>query len=234
MGLSYFDVYDVIRERITSGEYAAETRLTTAGLRRELGCEPDDVERGLEMLVDEALLLQGNTSAEFRIAAARARSKRQASFAADYASQGRTPTVRTIELSVASTDGDDELMDFFGAKTLIRHLQVQSVDGVPHAIADSYVPLAFLDGVHQQLTDGNADLWDLLADAGAYPTRKRESFLYDAPSPHERELLDIVSTPAVRVVRLDCLLWSDQTPVELCRLVDRADLYQFVYEVDIT
>lgn len=232
--MSYFDVYDVIRERITSGEYPAESRLTTEGLQRELCCDPDDVERGLEMLVDEALLCAGAAAGEFRIAAARARSKRQASFAADYASQGRAPTIRTVELSVVASDNDDDLRDFFGSKTLIRHLHVQSVDGIPHAIAESFVPLAYLDGVHQQLTDGAADLWDLLAAAGVPPTRKRESFLFDAPTPRERELLEIVNTPGVRVVRLDCVLWSDQKPVELCRLVDRADLYQFVYEVDIT
>lgn len=232
--MNYFDVYDVIRARITSGEYPAESLLTTDGLQQELGCDTEDVERGLEMLVDEALLRTGTAVGQFRIAAPRARSKRQASFAADYASQGRSPTIRTVELSVVASDSDDELAEFFGPKTLIRHLHVQSVDGIPHAIADSYVPLAHLDGVHQQLTDGATDLWELLAAAGVPPTRKRESFLFDAPTPRERELLGIVSTPAVRVVRLDCVLWSGQEPVEFCRLVDRADLYQFVYEVDIT
>jgi DNA-binding GntR family transcriptional regulator len=216
-----------------AGEYPAESLLSSADLCAEIRCDPEMLRRGMEMLLDEGLVLPHARPGTFEIAARLARSDRDTSFTTDYRLQGRRPEITTIDLTIVSSEDGPDLQEFFGDRTLIRHRHVQAVDGVPHAIADSFVPFQYLEGSYSQLRNGRSDLWELLEAAGVPPTRKREALAFDTPNGEERRLLDIESTPAVKVVRLDCRVWSGDIPVEFCRLVDRADLYQFIYEVDI-
>lgn len=116
---------------------------------------------------------------------------------------------------------------------VIHHHHVQSVDGIPHAICDSFIPYDCFASVYDRIEDPELDLFDLMAECSLRPDRKREALRVDVPSQAEREFLGIERLSRVMVVRLDCIVWSGDRVVEVCELVDRADLYEFTYEVAV-
>lgn len=225
-----FEVYDEFRSNLLAGAYLAEEVIDGTSL--SLACTNDLVRQALEMLRDEGLVSESRPGV-FAVAEARARSARRASFRADYADQGRSPTVRTLSLDIVSTEEvQDEVRSLCQAEQLvIRHHSIQSVDGVPHAIAESYVPYELLGSQYRNLRDGKEDVYDILNRLGKQPSHKRESLWVDTPSVEERKGLQLQNLPGVRVVRLSCAVWDHDVLLEVCRLTDRADLYEFIYDV---
>src|SRR5262249_28125359 len=114
---------------------------------------------------------------------------------------------------------------------VIRHHHVQKIDGIPYAVALSYLPYDILGSLYSQMRDACTDLYLMMTEAGYEPTRKRETLRVDVPTREERKLLSLEGLDRVMVVRLDGVVWSGDRIVEVCKLCDRADLYEFTYEV---
>ena len=229
---AWCELYDEIKALIKSGALRAEADMAVEAVSPN--ADPEDFRKAIDRLVDEGVLLR--TSPErVVVAQARARSRRGASFQGDYRDQGRSPTIRTIELELVPTDDAPPLVHqtFAPGSMLVRHHHVQSVDGIPHAIAESYVPYDIVRGQWQDIRSGNYDLFEVLSAAKHPVTRKQETLYVDSPTFQERIELGIETMPSVSVVRLDCILYSRQTPVEVCLLCDRADLYEFNYVVEL-
>jgi DNA-binding GntR family transcriptional regulator len=166
------------------------------------------------------------------------RSKRDVGFITDYTAAGRSPSIHTLTLEVIPVAqvrpeaqkylpyGDQELM--------IRHLNVQSVDGIPHAISDSYIPHHYFSSLLPHLRDTSIDLYKHMKELGYPVTHKKECLHVDMPTLYERRLLQLIDLLRVQIVRLDCRVWSGDKLVEVCLLCDRADLYEFHYDIPMT
>ncbi len=176
------------------------------------------------------------------VAQERARSIRSASFQGDYESQGRRPEIRTIELELVEALPDllQELADLLlglaapqQSGIYVRHRHVQSVDGTPHAVCDSYVPRDILGADWKSLDDGEVGLSELLIRQGKRATSKDEYLWFAWATAEEKEMLSYPSAENAPVIRLRCAQLAEREILELCLLVDRADLYEFHYRVDL-
>ncbi|MBZ0224045.1 MAG: GntR family transcriptional regulator [Dokdonella sp.] len=230
--ITWFELYDELRSKIKSGELRAEADLEKSTIASH--ASDIDYRRAIDRLIDEGLLHK-SSSDELTVSRVRARSRRSASFQEDYAAQGRSPTTRTIALTLvplgdAPTFVQETLRDT-ACSMLMRHYHLQCVDGVPHALADSYVPYELVGTKWKDIQTGNHDVFAVLSDLGMVVTEKQEKLYVDAPTLSEREQLGMLSMPGLQVVRLDCVVWSGDKIVEVCLLCDRADLYEFTYRV---
>jgi len=230
--LSWLDLYDTIRTDIRSGHLAAESDLSQHKLRPQ--CSDDDWAEVLRLLRQEGLIESGAS----RVAVARARSIRTSSFLSDYKNQGRRPTIETLELGLANWESvptELQNIDESGAERepFVRHHHVQLVDGVPHAICESFVPIRCLGAEWAELRHGQRDLFELWREAGQAPLKKEERLWFDWASPAEGSWLALEDSRANPVIRLACAVWSTDSVLEYCLLTDRADLYEFRYEVRI-
>lgn len=229
---TWFELYDELRSKIKSGELRAEAILDQKTVANHVS--DSDYQRAVDRLVDEGVL-QRSPSDAVTVSRVRARSRRSASFQADYAAQGRYPTTRTIDLKLIPLDEAptfvQETLSNSGCSMLMRHYHLQSVDEVPHALADSYVPYEIVGKKWKDIKAGNHDIFAVLSDLGVVVVEKQETLYVDAPTLSERGQLGMLSMPALQVVRLDCVVWSGSEIVEVCLLCDRADLYEFTYRV---
>jgi DNA-binding GntR family transcriptional regulator len=230
ISITWLEIYDELRSKIKSGELRAEACLDKTAVAKH--ASDTDYQRAIDRLIDEGLL-QKNSSDAVTVSRVRARSRRCASFYEDYASQGRSPTTQTIALNLVPLEEApsfvQETFKDSGCLMLMRHYHLQSVDGIPHALADSYIPYELVSKKWKDIKAGNYDIFALLSDIGMEVTEKQETLYVDAPTFTEREHLGILSMPGLQVVRLDCVVWSRNKIVEVCLLCDRADLYEFTY-----
>lgn len=204
-------------------------------IKREIGIDisSKDTVQAINFLIAEGLLKQKNN--QITSTPIPARSKRNVGFIEDYASEGRKPRIKTINLEVIRVSQVKEkakkYIPFNDDELIIRHFHVQYIDNIPYAIADSYIPHKIFYSLLPKLKNTSIDLFSLMGQLGYYPTSKNELLSVDMPSLLERELLDIIELIRIQVVRLDCQVWSNSTLVEVCLLCDRADLYEFNYTV---
>ncbi|MCX7176059.1 MAG: UTRA domain-containing protein [Proteobacteria bacterium] len=230
--LAWYEIYDELRSRIKSGELRAEASVDKSLIAP--GASESDFSRAIERLLGEGLL-RPDVTGDITIARTRARSRRSSSFHDDYTAQGRLPSTKTIDLSLMPIEeapsSVQEALDNTSCSMLVRHYHVQSVDGVPHAIADSFVPYELVGKRWKDIKAGNHNISAVLSELGYQVTEKQETLFVDSPTLPEREHLAIVSMPGVAVVRLNCIVWALDQIVEICLLCDRADLYEFTYRV---
>ncbi len=231
---AWIELYDDLRSRVKSGELRAEHELRRADVAPQAG--PQDFDRAVRRLADEGILKRDERE-QYVVAAVRARSTRTASFQADYQSKGRTPSVRTLHLGLVPIDDAPAIVQNAlgdaNCAMLVRHQHIQQVDGVPHAIADSFVPYELVHQRWKEMKLGQYDLFRLLSEQGLEITEKQETLYVDAPTLAEREHLAMLSMPGLPVIRLNCVVWSGPTLVEVCLLCDRADLYEFTYRIRV-
>ena len=227
-------VYDEIRSKIKSGSLRAESEIH----RSQVCPNASDVDfqRALDRLKDEGLL-KVSDGEEVLIAKPRARSRRTTSFIVDYAKQGRIPSISTILFEIIPLRKAPEFvvghLEGAGVDMLVRHLHVQSVDGEPHAISDSFVPYDIVKDKYEDIARENGDLYRILEELGYGVTEKEECLYVDRPTMEERKMLSIDEMPALPIVRLDCVVRSESKIVELCMLCDRSDLYEFHYKITL-
>lgn len=204
----------------------------------ELGLDPvsSEVQTALSYLEAEGLVVRRGSSVF--LAEKPARSKRSTGFIDDYAKSGRKPLIRSLELDIIPRakvpEAFSEHLEAIESDLFIRHHNVQIVDATPHAICTSFIPYEFFGCIYPNLENSEQDLFSLMRECGYAPDRKREALRFDFPTQPERDLLEIGHLNRVMIVRLDCVVWSGDRIVELCELVDRADLYEFVYEVPVS
>jgi DNA-binding GntR family transcriptional regulator len=229
---SWLNVYDELKSSIRNGSLIAEASLDSHPLRAT--CTAQAWEQALRLLRQEGLV----QADQMTVAKPRARSVRSTSFLADYSTQGRMPTIRTYDLDLADWAGiPSTLQEMAPASAavpaFVRHFHLQAVDDIPHAICESFIPMANLGPAWSSIRDGQRDLSQLFRDAGLSETTKEERLVVDWATKDEAEKLELPAMAQVPVVRLWCAVWSGEALLELCTLVDRADLYEFRYRITV-
>lgn len=166
------------------------------------------------------------------------RSNRDVGFISDYSNESRSPIIKTIVLELISADkiqkNVQQYINIQHSPLFIHHYHLQLVDNIPHALADSYIPYNLFKDIFSILRDSSVDLFILMKELGYPVTHKAERVYVDMPTPQEQKYLDLLHNKHQQVVRLDCRVWSKSSLVEVCLLCDRADLYEFNYEIYMT
>lgn len=190
-----------------------------------------DVLVALEALSAEGLVL--NSNQDYTVQGTPNRSKRGFGFISDYESEGRLPTIKSIVLEIIPNNSlVDEVklsLNLDPTDFAIRHKSVQFVDGLPVAIADSYIPFNLFNSVYNKLRDSVIDLFDLMAECGHFPTYGEESIYVDVPNSEERDLLQLQKLGRINVARIKRIVRNESRVLEYCILCDRADVYEFQY-----
>lgn len=230
----YTEIYDDIRKKIRNGELTAEAEVRN--VYGDIISFRSEYDKAVALLVDDGLLRQ--ESGKILVNKVRARSKRGSSFKEDYSAQGRKTEIKVIKTEVVPVGQcpvyvQDAYKHQKQTSMLFRYYHVQIVDGIPHAVADSYFPFEIVAEGFGSITSGDMDVYDYMKNKKYVPTRKKETLYVDSPDSNERVHLKLSETPGIAVVRLDCSVFSDATLIECCMLCDRADLYEFTYDVRI-
>ena len=229
--------YEKLREKIVSGVIKSDKEISIETIKSEIdiNISRKNFLQVVDFLIAEGLLKLKNDKITTTLVPAR--SKRNVGFINDYLSVGRKPRIETHCLEVIPVfqvnSKAKKLIPLDENELLIRHYHVQFIDDIPCAIADSYIPHKYFVELLPKLKNTSVDLFTLMGSLGYAPTRKEESLHVDMPTLLERKLLRIIELMRVQVVRLNCQVWSNSTLVEVCLLCDRADLYEFHYNVDI-
>lgn len=229
--------YQALRGGIISGRINSSHQLALLELKQQLNLEltPAQEQEVINFLIAEGLIKRHQN--QIMVTPLPARSRRDTGFIEDYRRANRQPTIQTLRLEVLPIQQIPEAAQHYivnGTDELwIRHYHVQLIDGLPYALADSYIPHRLFNSLVPVLRHSSTDLFRLMGDVGYPPTIKEERLYIDMPTLAEREALQMLDLMRVQVMRLECQVWSDATLVEVCLLCDRADLYEFNYRVEL-
>jgi DNA-binding GntR family transcriptional regulator len=229
--------YENLRQKIVSGIIKSDQEISIEAITKEMGIKisSESLMQAIDFLIAEGLVKQKNN--QITTIPIPVRSERDVGFIEDYSIEGRHPRIETQRLEVIPVSQvKKEARKYIPLEEndlLIHHYHVQIIDDIPYAIADSYIPHKYFESLLPKLRNSSIDLFYSMKSLGYPPTHKQESLYVDMPTLLERELLKIIELMRVQVVRLDCQVWSNSTLVEVCLLCDRADLYEFKYNINI-
>jgi DNA-binding GntR family transcriptional regulator len=231
--VEWSEAYDRIRAHLANGESHAKRPIDLAAL--SLDEKSPEVIKALRFLQAEGVIV--TRQGKFYTASKPARSSRRTSFFSDYQRARRIPSVKTLTLDIVSVDDlEEELSALFrltNTELVIRHYHAQQIDSIPYALALSYLPHDIFASLYARLKDSNTDLYHMMTEVGHKPTKKHETLYVDAPTQDERKLLELDGLDRVMIVRIDGVVSANDRIVEVCKLCDRADLYEFTYEVPL-
>jgi DNA-binding GntR family transcriptional regulator len=227
------EAYDRIRAHLANGESHASRAIDLVALG--LDEKSPEVAKALAFLGSEGVIVARR--GKFYTASKPARSSRRTSFFSDYQRARRIPSVKTLSLDIVPVDDlEEELIGLFrlsNTELVIRHYHIQQIDAVPYALALSYLPHDIFGSLYSRLENSGTDLYHMMAEVGYRPTKKRETLYVDAPTQDERKLLALDGLDRVMIMRIDGVVSAGDRIVEVCKLCDRADLYEFTYEVPL-
>lgn len=234
----WFSIYQKLRMILPCKGFYLDDITDYEFLRKnyQLDCSTESLKLAVNYLIAEGIIDIGQDKKE-KIKNL-TRSNRDVGFISDYSNEGRCPEIKSIVLELISVDqikqeikqyirNHDELL-------YIHHYHLQLVDGIPHALADSYIPYSLFRDIFPVLRDSALELYLLMKNLGYPVTRKEERLYVDMPTPQEQKYLELLHNKQQQVVRLDCRVWSNSTLVEICLLCDRGDLYEFNYNVSMS
>jgi DNA-binding GntR family transcriptional regulator len=228
------EAYDRIRSYLANGESHASRPIDLMALG--LNATSPGVVKALGFHSAEGVIVARR--GRFYTTSKPARSSRRTSFFSDYRRARRVPSVQTLGLDIVPVDElADDLIPLFrltNTQLVICHYHIQKIDDIPYALALSYLPHDILGGLYSRLKDSNTDLYSMMAEFGYAPAKKRETLYVDVPTQDERSLLALDGLDRVMVLRIDGVVSSNDRIVEVCKLGDRADLYEITYEVELS
>ncbi len=240
-GPGYGQVADILRQRITSGQYPAGSRIpSTRELESEFGCSATTVQRAIRVLKLEALV-EGTAGVGVFVRSHRpmlhvSESYLSAGARGSWASEAeRLGMVGTQELThVGTVIAPEVVADRLGVEpgtTVVVRRRVMSLDGEPVQLADSYYPASVANGT--ALTEPRKLPGGTIAELERQGFRLRdfeEHISARIPSPEERRALRLgEGTPILDMIRTTYT--EDGTPVEVDHSVLAADRHTLGYRL---
>jgi GntR family transcriptional regulator len=243
----YRQVAGIIRDRITSGEYARGALLPREDdLAAELKVSRSVVNEALRMLRSEGLVkaVRGKGTYVHRIPVIRRdaigrqrKSAREAggargAFDAEVQALGLTPRSEvTPERTAAPAHVAEALGIAEGAAVLARR-RVMFADDVPVQLATSWIPWDIAEGTRLTEVDtGPGGSYSRLAELGHARARTSEVMRVRIPEDHEARALDMDITG--RVVTITRTVWdATGRAIEVNEIVIPAHQWEFVSEWD--
>jgi GntR family transcriptional regulator len=211
-------VAEGLRQQIASGYYRPGQALPSQRrLAQELGVSPAIVRQAIDELRNEGLVIPERGAGVFvrkpppiirrsgpERFQRRDRAAGLAALEAEMRRLGRSWKLEAIKVSRGQPPAD--LLERFqlppGGQVVIRW-RIYSVDGMPHQIATSFIPLRFAEGTPIEQEDtGPGGVYARLEERGFHIDHFEEEITGRMPTPRERDLLRIpVGVPLLRVLR---------------------------------
>jgi len=242
--LSARQVAEGLRQQIAAGYYHPGQALPSQRrLAQELGVSLAIVRQALDELRNEGLVIPERGAGVFvrkpppiirrsgpERFQRRDRAAGLAALEAEMQRLGRSWKLEAIEVSRGEppTDVLERLQLPAGSQVVIRW-RTYSVDGMPHQVATSFIPLRFAEGTPIERTDtGPGGTYARLEERGFHIDRFEEEITGRMPTPQERDLLRIpAGVPLLRVLRT---AYSDEFgALEVAESLYPADRVVLVY-----
>jgi GntR family transcriptional regulator len=243
----YRQVAGIIRDRITSGEYARGVLLPKEDdLAAELRVSRSVVNEALRMLRSEGLVkaVRGKGTYVHKIPVIRrdaiGRQRKSAresggargAFDAEVQALGMTPKVEVTVERAAAPGNVLRILDIQEAVSPLARRRVMYADDVPVQIATSWIPWDIAEGTRLAEVDtGPGGSYSRLAELGHARARTSEVMRVRIPEDHEARALDMDITG--RVVTITRTVWdADGRAIEVNEIVIPAHQWEFVSEWD--
>jgi len=229
----YLRLQSAIREAVAAGALVPGDALPAEReLATELGISRVTVRKALAGLVEAGLLTQRRGSGTYVAQPPRKVEQplsRLTSFTEDMRTRGFVPTVRVLSRAVTPPSPEEAMV--LGLKLgdrVSRLSRLRLADGVPMAIEQASVPVAYLpdpDEVDQSL-------YGVLEARGIRPVRAMQRLAACNLAAAEAAVLDVpAGAAALRIERVAYL--ADGRVVEFTRSFYRGDAYDFVAELNL-
>jgi GntR family transcriptional regulator len=241
----YAQIADIIRNRITNGEYAAGSLLPSEDhLASELGVSRVTINRAVGVLRAAGdVTVRRGTGAVIRSlpkirrdAKARYAARAEGTGAGEVEARRHNLRPRTDYREIGQITPPAEVATALdlpeGEPALVRR-RVLYANDEPTQIADSYYPWSLVkdSAALQQPESGTGGSLTRLAELGHPPVRFSEDVDVQLPAPDEHKILRIEATqPVFRIRRVTYT--HDQQPIEVCDHVMPGHLWTLHYEWD--
>jgi GntR family transcriptional regulator len=225
------DIAAVIRSRITSGELEQGGPFpTNFELMKEFDVHIGTAQNAVNALINEGLVITHGSGTQKRtVRRLIDRSVRVGGFMTEYKDRGRQKILWLGIINNSNELPEYVLNDMQLPVLMYKTLQLR--DDVPVAISTSYLPNTFrLNYLYDLLYNPKNELYEIMRTLGFNPINCQESLIIDHASPDECNLFTFPETNSLTVVRITRKVYDDEgNLLELCKLTDRADAYEFVY-----
>jgi GntR family transcriptional regulator len=240
---------DDLRERITSGAFAADGKLPSErDLAEHYATARNTAREAIRILADEGLVTAHHGRGVFvrpvrpllRLGNDRYSSKYrdsgQSPFLIECAKQGKIGSfqVLAIERIKPPAEAADRLKVSGRTRSVLRRENVFYADADPVQKVTTYIPWTIAEGsgLLEEVVPHPYGIHGVLEDQGYVMARLREEISARMPQPEERQYLQL--PPGVPVIDvLHTSLDDQERPYELTRFVMRADLSGLYYDVPV-
>ncbi|WFR83596.1 GntR family transcriptional regulator [Arthrobacter sp. Y-9] len=218
-------VEDALRDAISSGRYAAGTKLPAErDLATELGVSRMTLRQALETLQFQGVLRRRPGRAGGTFVSGDVPVLELGSLQGLFQQLSRTGAVVESRILLAATfpapEDVAEALRIPAGDPAHRLRRLRFLDGEPLMLEDSWFPAARLPGFAVESLTGS--VYARLQGLGWEPVRKTEDLTPSAATPEERELLSIGARhPVLRIIRT--AYRSDGLPVEYAEDIHRSD-----------
>lgn len=227
----YYQVEHVIRQRITSGEYAPGSQIPSENeLSREMGVSRVTVREALRELVRDNMLVkvQGKGTFVAQHPSTGLPAMKFTGFLEELYDQVQKVSVKDVEVSrIPVTDDLRKLLDLGpGESELLRIKRLRYVNDAPYAYTVNFLPLEIGNQIQEKDLYRVPLLWILQEQLKIPITRAHETVEAAAADPEVSERLDIpLLYPVMHVKRV--MFTERDRPLELVESYYRADRYQY-------
>ncbi len=228
----YYQVEHVIRQRITSGEYAPGSQIPSENeLSREMGVSRVTVREALRELVREDMLVrvQGKgTYVAQQASTAALPTVKFTGFLEELYDRVQKVSVKHVEISrVPVSDDLRKVLKLNPAESeVVRIKRLRYVNDAPYAFTINSLPVEIGNQIHERDLYRVPLLWILQEELKIPITRARETVEAAAADPEVAQRLDIpVLSPVMHVKRV--MYTEREQPLELVESYYRADRYQY-------
>jgi len=227
----YYQVEHVIRQRITSGEYAPGSQIPSENeLSREMGVSRVTVREALRELVRDNMLVkvQGKGTFVAQHPSTGLPAMKFTGFLEELYDQVQKVSVKEVEISrVPVTDELRKLLKLDPAESeLFRIKRLRHVNDAPYAFTINFLPVEIGQQIREKELLRVPLLWILQEELKIPITRAHETVEAAAADPEVAERLDIpLLSPVMHVKRV--MYTEPDRPLELVESYYRADRYQY-------
>lgn len=222
----YFQISSRIEGAIHSGELPAGVRLENeVTIGKRLGLSRPTIRHAIQALVDKGLLVKNPGVGTQVVHGKITRNTALTSLFDDMQRQGKQPTSRVLTHQVV--EAPQAVAEAFGIETgsTVFHLRrVRFADGVPFAILENHLPVAFADLAPEQFE--NDSLHRLMCLRGASMRVSKQTIGARTAGSDEVELLGL--NPGAPVLAAHRTVYDNSgKAVDVGRHCYRPDLYSF-------
>lgn len=226
------DIYQVLRDRIVNTEYAPGSEFpTNLELMKEFESHSSTIQNAVNNLIRDGLIFsQGSNSNRRRVRPIPYRSSRKGDFVEEHGDPGKEVLI-DIKIVYEDEELPVDIAREFKAPVLYYKTK-QYRDNILVAVTESFIPDVLpLKELRTMLKEPDAMIYDCMKKLGSDPVDCQENLVASLASTVESEELELPKHSSIPIVRITRKAFeADGKLVQICKLIDRADCYEFEYK----